>query len=40
MFNGYYGADTWTDDWVEAAYLGRETTAFARSRIEDKGVRS
>ena len=30
----------WTDDWVEAAYLGRETTAFARSRIKDKGVRS
>ena len=34
LFNGYYGADTWTDDWVEAAYLGRETTAFARSRID------
>ncbi|EJK53819.1 hypothetical protein THAOC_26663 [Thalassiosira oceanica] len=34
FFNEYYGVDTWTDDWVEAAYLGQETTTFERSGID------
>ena len=33
FFNGYYGDDTWTDDWIKAAYFGRKTS-FERNAID------